>query len=172
MKTSTMIGAACAAFAFAAAVFAAEQGKAPSPPAAQGTAGTAQVLPDTQAGTPPQAAPQPAPPPASPAAAQAQAAAQPAAAAPQGNADAGRNKASMCRGCHNIAGYKTVFPVVYSVPRLDGQHAAYIVKALRAYKSGERTHPSMKGIAATLSDQDMADLAAFYSTAPAQSASR
>jgi cytochrome c553 len=167
MKTSTMIGAACAAFAFAAAVLAAEQGKA-LPPAQ----GTAQVLPETQAGTPPQAAPQPAPPPASPAAAQAQAAAQPAAAAPQGNADAGGKKASMCEGCHNIAGYKTVFPVVYRVPRLDGQHAAYIVKALRGYKSGERTHPSMKGIAASLSDQDMADLAAFYSHASAQSASR
>jgi cytochrome c553 len=89
-----------------------------------------------------------------------------------GNADAGRNKSSMCAGCHNIPGYKTAFPSVYSVPKLDGQHAAYIVKALRAYKSGERTHPSMRGVAASLSDQDMADLAAFYSTLPTQSASR
>ena len=89
-----------------------------------------------------------------------------------GNADAGRQKASMCVGCHNIPGYKTVFPQVYSVPKLDGQHAAYIVSALKAYKSGDRTHPSMRGIAASLTEQDMADLAAFYSSGPAKSASR
>jgi cytochrome c553 len=90
----------------------------------------------------------------------------------QGNADAGRNKASMCVGCHNIPGYKTAFPSVYSVPKLDGQHAAYIVSALRAYKASERAHPSMRAVAASLSDQDMADLAAFYSTSPTQSAAR
>ena len=100
------------------------------------------------------------------------AAAQTAGAPAAGNAEAGRNKSSMCVGCHNIAGYKTAFPSVYSVPRLDGQHAAYLVKALQAYKSGERQHPSMRAIAASLTDQDMADLAAFYSTAPAKSASR
>jgi cytochrome c553 len=89
-----------------------------------------------------------------------------------GNADSGRNKASMCVGCHNIPGYKTAFPAVYSVPKLDGQHAAYMVSALRAYKSGERKHPSMRAVAASLSDQDMADLAAFYASVPAMSASR
>ncbi|HYC44264.1 MAG TPA: c-type cytochrome [Burkholderiales bacterium] len=91
---------------------------------------------------------------------------------PAGNADRGRDKSSMCVGCHNIPGYKTAFPSVYSVPKLDGQHAAYVVSALRAYKSGERKHPSMRAIAASLSDQDMADLAAFYAAAPAQQASR
>jgi cytochrome c553 len=91
---------------------------------------------------------------------------------PAGSADAGRQKSSMCAGCHSISGYKTAFPVVYSVPKIDGQHAAYIVSALRAYKSGERRHPSMRAIAASLSDQDMADLAAFYSSDPAKSASR
>ena len=80
-----------------------------------------------------------------------------------GNAEAGRHKASMCVGCHSIPGYKTAFPAVYHVPKIDRQHAAYIVSALRAYKSGERRHPSMRAIAASLSDQDMADLAAFYS---------
>ena len=75
-------------------------------------------------------------------------------------------------GCHNIQGYKTAFPAVYHVPRIDRQHAAYIVNALRAYKSGERRHPSMRGIAATLSDQDMADLAAFYSSEPTKAAAR
>ena len=89
-----------------------------------------------------------------------------------GNADAGRQKASMCVGCHNIPGYKTAFPAVYSVPKLDGQHPVYIVSALRAYKSGERRHPSMRAVAASLSDQDMADLAAFYASGPAHSASR
>ena len=90
----------------------------------------------------------------------------------QGNAEAGRQKSSMCVGCHNIPGYKTAFPSVYSVPKLDGQHAAYIVSALRAYKSSERPHPSMRAVAASLSDQDMADLAAFYSGGPTKSASR
>jgi cytochrome c553 len=89
-----------------------------------------------------------------------------------GKADAGRQKSSMCVGCHNIPGYKTAFPSVYSVPKLDGQHAKYIVSALRAYKSGERRHPSMRAVAASLSDQDMADLAAFYASEPAKSASR
>jgi cytochrome c553 len=99
-------------------------------------------------------------------------AASPVAAQGQPSAEAGRNKSSMCAGCHNIPGYKTAFPSVYSVPKLDGQHAAYIVSALRAYKSGERQHPSMRAIAASLNDQDMADLAAFYSSSPAKSASR
>lgn len=78
----------------------------------------------------------------------------------------------MCEGCHGIPGYKTAFPEVYSVPKLGGQHAAYIVKALQEYKKGERTHPSMRAIAATLSDQDMADLAAYYSSEKAQSAAK
>jgi cytochrome c553 len=81
---------------------------------------------------------------------------------PAGNADAAKNKVSMCIGCHGIAGYRTAFPVVYHVPKITGQTPTYIVNALRAYKSGERSHPSMKGIAAGLSDQDMADLAAYY----------
>ena len=89
-----------------------------------------------------------------------------------GDADAGRQKASMCVGCHNIPGYRTAFPSVYSVPKLDGQHAAYIIAALRAYKSGERKHPSMRAMAASLSDQDMADLAAFYASGPQTAASR
>ena len=89
-----------------------------------------------------------------------------------GNPDTGRQKSSMCAGCHSIPGYKTAFPAVYSVPKIDGQHAEYIVSALRAYKSGERRHPSMRAIAASLSDQDMADLAAFYATDPTKSASR
>ena len=79
-----------------------------------------------------------------------------------GSAEAAKSKVSMCIGCHGIAGYKTAYPDVYHVPKIGGQTPAYIVNALRAYKTGERSHPSMKGIAASLSDQDMADLAAYY----------
>jgi len=89
-----------------------------------------------------------------------------------GDAAAGAQKTAMCAGCHGILGYKTAFPEVYSVPRIGGQNPAYIVKALQAYKSGERTHPSMRGIAATLSDKDMADLAAYYSAGPSKVAAQ
>lgn len=89
-----------------------------------------------------------------------------------GDAAAGQQKKSMCAGCHGIPGYKTAFPEVYSVPKLGGQHAAYIVKALQAYKSGERNHPTMRAIAAGLSDQDMADLAAYYAADMPQTANK
>ena len=82
--------------------------------------------------------------------------------APAGSADAARGKISMCIGCHGIAAYKTAYPEVYSVPMIGGQSPQYIVKALQAYRGGDRKHPSMTGIARSLSDQDMADLAAFY----------
>jgi cytochrome c553 len=84
------------------------------------------------------------------------------AAAPAGDPQKGAQKVQMCQGCHGIVGWRTAFPEVYHVPKIAGQHPAYVVKALQAYKSGERTHPSMKAIAATLSDKDMADLAAYY----------
>lgn len=80
-----------------------------------------------------------------------------------GNAKAAENKVSMCIGCHGIPGYKASYPEVYQVPMLGGQSAAYIESALRAYQKGERKHPSMMGVAASLSDQDIADLAAYYS---------
>ena len=91
---------------------------------------------------------------------------------PAGDAAAGAKLNSMCVGCHGIEGYKTAFPEVYSVPKIGGQNPAYIVKALQAYKSGDRNHPSMKGIAATLSDKDMADLAAYYSAGPGKVAAK
>jgi cytochrome c553 len=93
----------------------------------------------------------------------AKASAQPAAAAAiVGSAEAGAKKNSMCIGCHGIAEYKTAFPTVYRVPKINAQSEKYIVSALNAYKSGERNHPSMVGISRSLSDQDMADLAAYY----------
>ena len=73
----------------------------------------------------------------------------------------------LCIGCHGIPGYKTAFPVVYHVPKIAGQQPGYIVNALRAYKTGERSHPSMRGIAASLSEDDMKMLADHYG-APAK----
>jgi len=76
--------------------------------------------------------------------------------------EAHRNKTAMCIGCHGIPGYQASFPEIYKVPKIAGQNAKYIVSALNAYKKGERKHPSMRAIATTLSDQDMADVAAYY----------
>lgn len=86
-------------------------------------------------------------------------------AAAQGDPAKGRELNSMCAGCHGIPGYKTTFPKVYQVPKLGGQHPEYIVSALKAYRAGERSHPSMKAVAASLSDEQMADLAAYYAQA-------
>lgn len=82
----------------------------------------------------------------------------------KGDAAAGATKNAMCIGCHGIKGYQASFPEVYKVPMISGQSAKYIVSALHAYKKGDRKHPTMRGIAETLSDQDIADLAAYYST--------
>ena len=73
-----------------------------------------------------------------------------------------QDKVSMCIGCHGIPGYKTAYPDVYHVPKIGGQNAAYIAGALKAYRAGERWHPSMRGIAASLSDADIAELSAYY----------
>ncbi|MCW5626419.1 MAG: cytochrome c [Burkholderiales bacterium] len=81
-----------------------------------------------------------------------------------GDAAAGKKKTQMCAGCHGIEGFRTAYPEVYHVPKLGGQQAGYIIAALKAYKSGDRSHPSMRGIATSLTDQDMADLAAYYSS--------
>ena len=79
-----------------------------------------------------------------------------------GDAAVGATKAPMCIGCHGIVGYQASFPEVYKVPMIAGQSAKYIVSALAAYNKGERKHPTMRGIATTLTEQDMADLGAFY----------
>ncbi|MFM1886530.1 MAG: hypothetical protein RL026_1687 [Pseudomonadota bacterium] len=86
-------------------------------------------------------------------------------------ADAARGKtlAYTCLGCHGVEGYKNAFPV-YRVPKLSGQHPEYIVQALKAYQSGERSHATMAAHAASLSDQDMQDMAAYLSGTPVKSA--
>lgn len=71
-------------------------------------------------------------------------------------------KTAMCYGCHGIVGYRTSFPEVYSVPMLAGQNAKYIAAALHAYQTGDRKHPTMRGIAASLTDQDIQDIAQYY----------
>jgi len=82
----------------------------------------------------------------------------------KGDAAVGKTKGAMCIGCHGIPGYQASFPEIHKVPKISGQNAKYIVAALSAYKKGERNHASMRGIAETLSDQDMADISAYYST--------
>ena len=91
-------------------------------------------------------------------------------AAPAGDPLKGAQKVQMCQGCHGIVGWRTAYPEVYHVPRIAGQHPTYIVAALKAYRALERSHPSMDAIAASLTDQDMADIAAYYSQAPLQTA--
>ena len=75
---------------------------------------------------------------------------------------AGEKKVAMCIGCHGIVGYQASFPEIHKVPMIAGQNAKYIVSALQAYAKGDRKHPTMRGIAGSLSEQDMNDVAAFY----------
>ena len=79
-----------------------------------------------------------------------------------GSSQAGERKAAMCIGCHGIPGYQASFPEIYKVPMIAGQNAKYIASSLAGYKKGDRKHPTMRSIATSLSDQDMADLAAYY----------
>lgn len=81
-------------------------------------------------------------------------------------------KVEMCIGCHGIPGYKAAFPEVYQVPMLGGQSQKYLESALHAYKKGDRKNPSMRGIAGSMSDQDIADAAAYYAQQTAQSAKK
>lgn len=79
-----------------------------------------------------------------------------------GSAEAGSHKNALCIGCHGIKGFHTAFPETYRVPKLSGQSAKYLSAALHAYKNGERKHPSMRTLTTSLSEQDIADLAAYY----------
>jgi cytochrome c553 len=72
------------------------------------------------------------------------------------------SKVAMCIGCHGIKGYQASFPEIHKVPMISGQSAKYIVAALTEYKKGERKHPTMRAIAESLSETDMAEIAAYY----------
>ena len=89
----------------------------------------------------------------------------PAVAGAAGDPDRGRQLAYTCHGCHGIPDYKNAYPN-YSVPKLGGQHAEYIVASLGEYEAKARWHPTMQGLATTLSAQDKADIAAFLQGEP------
>lgn len=82
----------------------------------------------------------------------------------EGDPESGRIKANTCLGCHAIPSYTNTYPT-YHVPKVGGQHPEYIIAALLAYRSGLRDHDTMHGNAAALSDQDIADIAAFFASA-------
>jgi len=82
-----------------------------------------------------------------------------------GDVEAGQVKAIPCMGCHAIPGYTSVYPT-YHVPRVGGQHEEYIIAALKAYKSKQRSHRTMQAQAASLSDEDMANIAAYFASKP------
>lgn len=82
--------------------------------------------------------------------------------AERGDPEEGRILALTCFGCHAIPYQNNVYPT-YSVPLIAGQSYGYVVAALKAYRTGERRHPTMEAQANTLSDQDIYDIAAFVS---------
>lgn len=79
-----------------------------------------------------------------------------------GNPDEGKKKYYTCIGCHGVVGYNNSYPS-YHVPRIGGQHPAYVVSALKEYRNGDRPHPSMQGNAYNLTDQDIENIAAYVS---------
>ncbi len=89
------------------------------------------------------------------------------AASAEGDIAAGRDKAFTCTGCHSAPGMRNAYPG-YTVPKLGGQHVEYLIIALKAYQSKERSHPTMQAHAATMSEQDMADIAAYFSSLGAE----
>jgi len=88
----------------------------------------------------------------------------------EGNSASGQQKVAQCIGCHGLEGYHASFPEVYRVPKIAGQGAKYIASALTAYQKGERRHPTMRGVTSNLSEQDIADVAAYYATLGSSSA--
>jgi cytochrome c553 len=81
-----------------------------------------------------------------------------------GDAERGKALSYTCLGCHGIENYKNVYPT-YSVPELRGQHAAYLATALKEYRGGERSHATMHQQAASLSDQEIEDIAVYFAGA-------
>lgn len=84
-----------------------------------------------------------------------------------GNPQEGRWKAETCMGCHAIPTYKNVYPTYY-VPKLAGQHETYLVSALKEYRAHNRSHRTMQANVANLTDEDIADIAAYFSRNPGQ----
>lgn len=86
-----------------------------------------------------------------------------------GDPQAGQSKFATCAGCHAIPGYTNAYPT-YHVPRLGGQHADYLLSALKAYQAGQRQHPTMQANASPLSEQDQQDIAAYLAHFPSAAA--
>ena len=84
----------------------------------------------------------------------------------EGDAERGEALAYTCLGCHGIEGYRNAYPS-YRVPKLGGQKAAYIAVALQGYRDGTRAHPTMIAQASSMTDQDIQDLSAYFSSFPA-----
>jgi len=82
-----------------------------------------------------------------------------------GTVERGATLASTCLGCHGIEGYRNAYPD-YAVPRLAGQHQEYLADALKEYRSNARQYPTMHLQALSLSDQDIADVAAYLASKP------
>ncbi len=80
-----------------------------------------------------------------------------------GDPESGRLKAATCMGCHGAPGMRNAYPG-YRVPKLGGQHAQYLADALKGYRDGLRSHPTMRAQAASLSDEDIADIAAYFAS--------
>lgn len=80
-----------------------------------------------------------------------------------GDPEAGKIKSYTCTGCHGIPGYKNVYPT-YHVPKLGGQNEAYLASALKGYRDGARSHKTMVLQAQALSDEDIADIAAYFAS--------
>ena len=83
----------------------------------------------------------------------------------QENAEAGRDLTFTCTGCHSIAGMRNAYPG-YTVPKIGGQKADYLLAALKAYRDGTREHPTMHAQTVQFSDQDLANIAAYFSSIP------
>lgn len=81
-----------------------------------------------------------------------------------GDPRAGRYSAQTCLGCHGTPSATNVYPT-YHVPRLGGQNAQYIIDSLQAYRDGDRAHAAMQAQARSLSDEEIADIAAFFANA-------
>lgn len=81
----------------------------------------------------------------------------------EGDAAAGEMLAYTCLGCHGVEGYRNAYPS-YRVPKLGGQKAAYLVVAIKGYREGTRAHPTMAAQAASLTDQQIEDAAAYLAS--------
>jgi cytochrome c553 len=86
----------------------------------------------------------------------------------EGDAGAGKIKAYTCTGCHGIPGYKNTYPT-YKVPKIGGQNAAYLVAALEAYQTGQRSHSTMNLQSESLGEEDIADIVAWLSSVEKES---